>query len=184
MTSSFAELVGRVTALCNLAPPDAAAVATELWKQGDEFTAAEIVECATTLGYDVERKRTVKTDADAPLGSDISFDPATVLSEVYENSPRVLCSEMPKLGRAPAELLNHAELASDLEDLPEDIRAMLVKIDLFEGKATYWLRDEANNVDRPIGPIDLRRYDDTSALVDALMDLLRRLPRVLAADFN
>jgi hypothetical protein len=184
MSSSFGELVDRVIALTELDPADATEVAKELWSHGDEFTSAEIVDCARALGYDVERKHAVKTDADAPLGPDISFDPAIVLSEVYENSPRVLCSEMPKLGRAPAELLNHAELASDLEDLPEDIRAMLVTIDLFEGRATYWLRDEANNIDRPIGPIDLRRYDDASALVDALMDLFKRLPLVLTADFN
>jgi hypothetical protein len=39
-----------------------------------------------------------------------------------------------------------------------------VKIDVFEGAATFWLRDEANDVDRPIGPIDLNRWiseDDT-----------------------
>jgi hypothetical protein len=180
--SIFSELVERVQALTNLDAKDATEIAASLWKDGENFTAAEIVDRAIELGYDVERKH-VKT-ASAPLGPDITFDPATVLSEVYENSPRVLCTAMPKLGHAPAELMQYEEFAEDLAQLPEEIRAVLVKIDLFDAKATYWLRDEANAVDRPIGPIDLRRYDSPDALVQALMDLFKRLPLVLAADFN
>jgi hypothetical protein len=144
--SAFSELVERVQALTHLDAKDATEVAASLWKDGNEFTAAEIVDRAIALGYDVERKH-VKT-ANEPLGSDITFDPALVLTEVYENQPRVMCSEMPKLGRAPAEMLQYEEFAEELADLPEDIRAMLVKIDVVEAKATYWLRDEANAIDR------------------------------------
>lgn len=178
--SSFSEFANRVQALTDLEMPLAIEVAAELWKDGEDHTAAEIVDRAIAMGYDVERKH-VKT-ANAPLGPDISFDPATVLTEVYEACPRVMCSEMPKLGRAPAEAMEH--FAEELAELPEDIRAMLVKIDLFEGNATYWLRDEANAIDRPIGPIDLARYDSPDALSRALMDLFKRLPLVLASDFN
>lgn len=205
MDQTFGDLLDRVTRLTGLEPNDAFPIAQALW--GDDVpTAAQIVAKAKELGHDVKppdagerpdmNEPSVK-DAMADMTDEeklhqrmfkamgnihISMDPAEVLSEVYMVEPRVLQANMPVLGRAPDEAYQH--FAKELADLPEDVVAALVKIDLYEGKATYWLRDEANNVDRPIGPIDLTRYPNESALSDALFEAFKRLPRVLAAEFN
>ena len=105
-----------------------------------------------------------------------------VQASVYEVSPRAFCTELPRLGQAPDEL---RELAPELvEQLPDEVKAMLVKLDVFEGKATFWVYDEANEIDRAIGPIDLSRFTSAEALAEAFYTLARRLGRVLAADFN
>lgn len=205
MDHTFGDLLDRVSRLTGLEPEDAFPVAQALW--GDDVpTSAQIVAKAKEMGHDVappaadarpEMNEPTVEDAMAgmtdeeklhqrmfnALGSiHISLDPAEVLSEVYMVEPRVLQAHMPALGKAPDEAYQF--FAEELAALPEDVVAALVKIDLYEGKATYWLRDEANNVDRPIGPIDLSRYPDEGALSAALHEAFKRLPRVLAADFN
>jgi len=116
------------------------------------------------------------------MGPEMTMNPAEVLTEVYMVMPRVLCSKMPKMGRAPAEAQEH--FADVLAELPDDIKALLVKIDMLEGQATFWIRDEANDVDRPIGPIDITRYGSERALEEAFNVLLQRMNKILAADFN
>lgn len=186
----FEELTNRVRELTGLDARKAAAVAGALFDRDENaaYSATDIVREAKSQGYEFEQREPAPVPAGAEpepsIGANISMDPARVLSEVYENCPRVLNFEMPTIGRAPNELLAHEQFAAELEELPPEIRALLVKIDLFEGKATFWLRDEANNIDRPIGPIDLTPYEDEHAMREAFLTLLKRLPLVLAADFN
>jgi hypothetical protein len=181
--NTFGELLDRVAALCKLRPRDAMQVAEALWDDDgadeQDFAAQQIVAAARACGFDVPDPAPAQPNTPA---AEISMDPAEVLAEVYENCPRVLCGHMPKLGRAPAEA---QRLVPELvEQLPEDVLAMLVKVDVLEGKATFWLRDEANDVDRPIGPIDVTRYQSGAQLREAFNVLIQRLDRVLAADFN
>lgn len=195
---SYGELVDRVMRLTNLAPDDASHVATELWKSGndEEVHPREIINCARALGYEVEHPEGAVETEHEGVGPEISMDPSEVLTEVYMDCPRCLPKQeghdsvhMPRMGRAPDEAQQHfSEL---LEEMPEEARALLVKIDLFEHKATFWVRDEANEIDRPIGPIDLRRYTDGQQLMEAFMTLLKpdahgrmRMDKVLAADWN
>lgn len=187
MNEQTRKLARRVRALTGLNDRAAAMVAVSLLSEEDlpeEFTASAIVREAESMGYEFERPEGVEVRPDGPpaFAGEVSMDPAVVLAEVYENSPRVLSQNMPAIGKAPDEL---RELAPELvEQLPEDVLALLVKVDQFEGKATFWLRDEANDVDRPIGPIDLTRYTDGNELREAFETLMKRLPRVLAADMN
>jgi hypothetical protein len=118
---------------------------------------------------------------DEPI-AEVTFDPAVVLEEVFLMCPRVLMSATPVLGRAPDQALEL--FADELANLPEDIIAALVKINIHEGEVTVWVRDEANDLDRPIGPISIKHMDSESALNDAILTLFKRLPRVLAADTN
>lgn len=186
---TFDENLKRVQDLTGLDSRDAARVAFEF---GDDETpsAAQIVEKARALGFDIERKHATRTRPQPTLGPEIEMDAARVLSEVYLCSPRCLPVrpggdrvEMPKIGRAPTEL---QELGPELlEGLPEEIRVLLLKIDLYEAKATLWLWDEANMIDRPVGPIDLARYETPGEMIEAIVNaLLPRLTRVLAADWN
>lgn len=179
---SFDELVGRVKALTGLNGRAASAVAAEFDERATP-SAAQIVDKAEELGFEVTDKPS--KDPNPPsIAPEVSMDPATVLAEVYENCPRVLMSEFPAIGRAPAELQANPELMAEIDQLPEEIKALLVKIDLADERMTVWLRDEANDVDRPIGPIDLRPYKTGEQLHEALTTLLRRLPLVLRADSN
>lgn len=187
----FDELRARIEALTGLNSRAAGAVAASLlagMHESDDsvLSAGDIVREAEQLGYEIKRPEgadPAPEPAEPKPAAEVSMNPAEVLSEVYMVMPRVLCTHMPKLGKAPNEAheLGFSEL---IEQLPEDVQAMLVKIDLYEGQATFWLRDEANEIDRPIGPIDITRYEDGTALQDAFDVLMRRLPLVLAADFN
>lgn len=176
------QLVERIEALTGLNRRAATCVALSLEDRdaNGDWSAADIVHEATALGYEFEKRDVKGEQGEQTFAAEVSMDPATVLAEIYENSPRVLSANMPAIGRAPTEIQEHVEEL----DLPEDVKALLVKVDMFEGKATLWLRDEANEVDRPIGPIDLTRYTDGNALHQAFEALLKRLPKVLAADFN
>lgn len=185
----FDELLACIEQMTGLNPRACQAIALQLARDNDpgrsglDFSAGEVARAAQGLGYDLpdELRQLAQQDPN-PLGRDITLDEAQVLSEVYMVAPRVMCQQMPKLGRAPEEL---RKLAPELvEQLPEEVRAMLVKIDVFEGKATFWLYDEANEIDRPIGPIDVSRYADGQQLHEAFADLVRRLPKVLSSDFN
>jgi hypothetical protein len=185
----FEVLLERVKSLTGLAGRDAAKVAFE-FEDPTAVSPQEIVEKAIALGFDVERKHGQRAVAAATPIAEMTMNPAEVLSEVYMVMPRVLCQSYPKIGRAPTEL---QELDPEfLDGLPEDVKALLVKIDMFEGAATFWLRDEANDVDRPIGPIDLNRWiadDDTpeqamEKLNEAFLTLLKRVNKVITADWN
>jgi hypothetical protein len=188
--NGYDELLDRVKTLTGLNDRAAQAVTLSMLADApnDTFSAGQIVKAAERLGYDFERPEGI-ADEPEPWAAEITMDPAIVLSEVYENSPRVLCSQMPRIGKAPDEL---QQLDPDLiEQLPDEVRALLLKIDVFEGKATFWMRDEANELDRPIGPIDLRRYSSGRELIEGVMALLQRdakgvlrLDRVISADFN
>lgn len=178
----FSELIIRVQRLTGLGGRDAAKVAFDL---DDDPKPQDIIDKARELGYEVEKLHEDATPvATAAFAGEVSMNPAEVLSEVYMLSPRVLCQHVPKIGRVPDEARQYEGIEEIVDGLPEEMKLLLVKIDLTEGHATFWLKDEANDVDRPIGPIDLTRYDSDTALVEAFETLLGRLPRVLAADFN
>lgn len=179
--TDFDEMLERVKSLTGLEGRDAAKVAFEL---DDNPRPQEIVDKAIELGFDVERKHGQESVAAATPIAEMTMNPAEVLSEVYMVMPRVLCSNMPKMGRAPDEVNRHEQLAGLLAELPEDIQAMLIKVDLIEGSATFWIRDEANDIDRPLGPVDLTRFTSERALEEAFQTLLKRMNKVLAADFN
>lgn len=205
--TGFPELLDRVQRLTGLELDDAIKVAKAVWGDGrdDTPTPAEIVSHAETLGFDIAPDDSPPAGANEPSVEDamadmtdeekmhlrmrtaleplgLSLDPAEVLSEVYMTMPRVLHRETPKLGRAPDEAYKY--FSEELNELPEEVIAALVKIDLYEGKATFWLRDEANDVDRPVGPIDVTRYEGMQGLSAALNELFKRLPHVFAADMN
>ena len=92
---------------------------------------------------------------------------------------------MPNVGRAPKESVFYDEdLRAQLDALPEHIRVLIGHVSIFEGTVTFTLYDEANDVDRQIGPIDLTRLADGEQLREAIEVLIGRLGRVLAADFN
>lgn len=74
-------------------------------------------------------------------------------------------------------LVENLDIFQELvEQLPDEVLVMLEDVDFDEGKATFWLRDEANDVDRPIGPIDLNRYESGQELAEAFGTLMRQLP--------
>lgn len=191
--TDFDELMERVKSLTGLEGRDAAQVAFGL---DDNPRPQEIIEKALELGFDVEKLHgQTARETNAPLGSGISMDPAVVLTEVFlvvptcmpvrlDDEGEAIPLEIPVMGRAPEEAERHESIAEMLADLPEDIRAMLVKIDLLEGAATFWVRDAANEIDRPIGPIDITNYSSGEELTEAFMDLLKRIGRVLAAGWN
>lgn len=118
------------------------------------------------------------------------MDPATVMEQVYWMCPRLTPADddgkvhIAKLGRAPEEARQYEGLAELIDEMPDEMKAVLVKIDMFEGAATFWLRDGANEIDRPIGPIDLSAYDSERALMEAMTVLMKRIDKVLAADWN
>lgn len=176
------ELASRVEELTGLNARASRNVAITLG-EGDH-TSKAIVEHAAELGYEVKPGAAVPDATPAPThDAEVTMDPAKVLDEVYMVMPRVLCANMPKIGKAPEAAHEHG--FSDLiAELPDDVQALLVKLDVYEGQATFWLRDEANEIDRPIGPIDLKRFDTGEALNAAFQTLMRRLEKVITADFN
>jgi hypothetical protein len=193
--SNFDDLMERVKSLTGLEGRDAAHVAFA-FDPDEEPRPQDIIEKAIELGFDVERKHDEQpADEPAPFGVGITMDPAQVLTEVFMVMPRCvpvreddqgnpLPVEIPHIGRAPEEIRNFEGHEQFMEELPEDARLILAKIDVFEGKVTFWVRDGANEIDRPIGPVDLTQYTSERQMNEAFMDLLKRLPRVLAADSN
>lgn len=184
----FNELLGRIEALTGLKGRDAAQVAFT-FDAGYTPTAAEIVDAAANAGFDVEVKHGQDTKTATPI-AEMSMDPVVVMEQVYWACPRLTPADdqgkvhVAKLGRAPDELRQYEGMEDLIAELPEEMRAVLVKIDLLEGKATFWLRDGANEIDRPIGPLDLTAYRSERALIDAMEHLFKRIDRVLAADWN
>jgi hypothetical protein len=174
-------LIARIVELTGLNDRAAQVIASAL---GDgEHTSGAIVAKATEMGYELpDEKKPKVAPGQQTHDAHVTMDPARVLDEVYMVMPRVLCANMPTIGKAPNEAYEHfSEL---IEQLPDEVRALLVKLDLYEGKATFWLRDEANDVDRPIGPIDLRGLESAEAIEDAFLTLMGRLNKVISADFN
>lgn len=180
----FDQLVARVKNLTGLNSRAASVVAASFAEDDEYPTAAQIVAKTNELGYDVPDKPRAGDEPEIAIAPEVSMDPATVLAEVYEHCPRVLMANFPAIGRAPSELQANEEIMDQLNELPDEVRALLVKVDLADERMTVWLRDEANDVDRPIGPIDLRRYKTGEQLHQAIHTLLRRLPLVLRADSN
>lgn len=186
--NGFDDLRDRVEAITKLNKRACQIIATSLLQDAPAdmaFSAGQIVKEAERLGYEFDRPEGVQVDddtAERAFDAEVTMDPGMVQASVYEVSPRAFCTELPRLGQAPDEL---RELAPELvEQLPDEVKAMLVKLDVFEGKATFWVYDEANEIDRAIGPIDLSRFTSAEALAEAFYTLARRLGRVLAAEFN
>lgn len=176
------DLIVRITELTGLNARAAQMIASALG-EGDH-TSKAIVDMAAEMGYELpDDKRATVPAGQQTHAAHVTMDPAVVLDEVYAVMPRVLCANMPTIGRAPNEAYEHG-FGELIEQLPEEVRALLVKLDLYEGKATFWLRDEANDVDRPIGPIDLHGLESAEAIEDAFRTLMGRLDKVIAADFN
>jgi hypothetical protein len=180
------QLATRVVELTGLNERAAAVVAQSLIEQdaGRVYSAADIVRAAEELGYEFDKPERPNAEANTP-GPEITMDAAEVLAQVYRACPRVLTQEVPRVGRAPKDSVFYdAELQAMIDSLPEEIRLLIAGIDLVNGQVNVTLYDEANDVDRTIGPIDLTRYGSVRALEEALRVLLGRLPRVLSSDFN
>ena len=186
---TFGELVDRVIEVTGLAPEDAAKVAGELYGAERAYTEAGIRYAAENLGLTGEQPVQQQERTPEPQ---MTMDPAEVLGEVYRACPRCLPKQeghdrvyMPRVGRAPKESVFYSdELRAQLDALPEHIRVLIGHVSVFEGTVTFTLYDEANDVDRFIGPIDLTRFADGEQLREAIEVLIGRLGRVLAADFN
>ena len=189
---SFEELVSRVKRITGLTGRAASAVAVAVSDDALEdaiVSAADIVRTARGLGYEVEQPDGEKIAGDALTEGlralQLEPDPAEVLAEVYRTMPRVLNQEFPRVGRAPKESVFYdEELQAQIDALPEEVRVLIGGIDVFEGTVTFRLYDEANDLDREIGPIDLTRFTDGDQIRKAINVLLTRLPRVLSSDFN
>jgi hypothetical protein len=181
------QLATRVVELTGLNERAASMVAASLMSESVPdavFSAADIVREAEKLGYEFE-KRGKASDKLAAPDREVTMDPVEVLAEVYRTCPRVLTQEVPRVGRAPKDSVFYdAELQAMIDSLPEEIRLLIAGIDLVNGQVNVTLYDEANDVDRTIGPLSLDRYDSRHALEEALRVLMRRLPRVLSSDFN
>jgi hypothetical protein len=180
------ELAQRVTALTGLNERAAAIIAASLLEDDPArvCSAAEIVDAAEDLGYEFEKPGAASDKPNAPA-AEVTMDPVEVLAQVYRTCPRVLTQEIPRVGRAPKESVFYdEELQAMIDALPEEIRVLLAGVDLINGEVNVTLYDEANDVDRTIGPLSLDRYDSRHALEEALRVLIGRLPRVLSSDFN
>jgi hypothetical protein len=183
---AFDELVQRVKTITGLDARKASVVAMDLTNGEPDgvFSAAEIARKAEELGYEFEKPEHLDESKSAPA-AEVTMDPTIVLAEVYRTTPRVLNEQMPRVGRAPKDSVFYdAEVQAQIDALPEEIRVLIAAIDLVNGQLNVTLYDEANDVDRTIGPIDLTRYGSARKLEQAIRVLLGRLPRVLTADFN
>lgn len=195
---TFGDLIDRVMAVAGV-PPDAAyTVANDLWTAAgspDDMdeppTVGNIVDAARKLGVDVDVQASERSQAAegepaerVPL-PELTMDPAEVLAEVYKKCPRVMAFETPRLGQVPDEAREKfPQEIEELLDLDDEVKAMIGKFDLFENTLTFTVRDEANDIDREIGPIDLGRFRNTKALERGLNVFVDRLGKNLAADMN
>ena len=179
---TFGELVDKVIDITGLEPTDAAKVAGELFGAERAYTDAGIRYAAEKLGLSAEP---VQAPAQRTPEKQMTMNPAEVLAEVYRCCPRVLTHTMPKVGRAPKESVFYDDdLQAQIDALPEHIRVLIGGVNIVDGTITFTLYDEANDLDRTIGPIDLSRFTDGDELHEAIGVLIGRLARVLAADFN
>jgi hypothetical protein len=148
------------------------------------FSAADIVRRGREARLRVREAGRGERQAER-AGGEVTMDPVEVLAQVYRTCPRVLTQEIPRVGRAPKDSVFYdEELQAMIDALPEEIRVLIAGVDLVNGEVNVTLYDEANDVDRTIGPLSLDRYDSRHALEEALRVLIARLPRVLSSDFN
>lgn len=194
---TFDELLDRVIEVTGLGMRPAAKVANELYEdEAQAYTSEGIRYAAAKLGLADESAppRTLEQRLAGALGRiNCEADPAQVLKHVYRECPRMLPLQAghlgvypPRIGRAPKESVFYDdEIREWISELPENVRVLLGAIDLYQGTLTITLYDEANDVDRHVGPIDLTQFEDAHhAFTDAIMELLKRLPRVIASDWN
>jgi hypothetical protein len=181
---TFGELLDKVMRVTGLSPVDAAKVAENIYGAERAYTDAGIQYAAASLGLTSEATDAPEATPATPEPQ-MTMDPAEVLREVYAVMPRVLTHAMPKVGRAPKDSVFYDEdLRAQIDALPEEIRVLIGAVDVVDGSVTFTLYDEANDLDRRIGPIDLTRFSTGEQINEAIGVLLKRLPRVLASDFN
>jgi hypothetical protein len=181
----YAELLTYVRRVTGLPLRQAAFVAEDVSTEDRDFPKPQmIVDAAIARGYDVDKKHAAQ--AANRLGPDIIEDPAEVVANLYLACPRAFMTEVPTIGRAPVS--QDPELTEQLNELldglPDGIKGAIAKINVIDGEATVWVHDSANMIDRPIGPIDITRYESENQLLSALSNLGWRIGRVLAADCN
>jgi hypothetical protein len=188
---TLGELIDRVQALLGCDASDAFKVAQEIHTAGREDYSDEVIQyAAAKLGVRGEKFEHIGIEDEAPTPlPELSMDPAVVLREVYLACPRMLIADdegkthIPRLGRAPQEE-QHAIDPEWLEQVPEEMRVLLLSVDVFNATAEVVMYDEANGVDRKLPPIDLTRFTDGRELGEALDVLGSRIPKYLAADWN
>lgn len=189
---TLGELVDRIVQTIGCSAADAMSVAGELWTEDRDYTNREIGYVASKLGVGPE-------DASEPapekpeLEPELEMDPATVLKLMYRSCPRALpvgedgLVHVPRIGRAPREspFFTGEDADELLAGLPDETKLLIGAVDIIGRKLTVTLYDEANDVDRDVGPLDLDRYANAGELDRAIRVLLSRLQsRVLPADFN
>jgi hypothetical protein len=195
---TFDDLLDMVMEVTNLPVRVAASLANEIHEDDKEYTAEGIMYAATKLGLLAEPvlappKTFEQAFAEVLTRMYLEPDPAQVIAHVYRECPRMLPKQEghlgvypPRIGRAPKEsVFYNDEIRAMIEALPEEIRLLIGAVDVYNGTITITLYDEANDVDRHVGPIDLGAFgDDAESFHDAVMELLKRLSRVIAADWN
>lgn len=187
---SLGELLDLVERTLGCDAADAFRVAKEIHVDGREEYSEDVIRyAAVKLGVEAHVAGDEPVQAPPSPMPEVTMDPAEVLREVYLACPRCVPADadgkvhMPEIGRAPQEE-QHAIPAEILDGLPEHVRLLLMEIDVFNGEVTAVFYDKANGVDRKMPPIDLTRFNSAEQLNEALDVLLRRLPRIIAADWN
>lgn len=201
---TFNELVTRIESITGLGRRQASTVAIALTDEESDSipTAAQIVDTAVELGYDVDVKharKAARESGDTSFAPDVEMDPNEVFAQVHLANPGRLIPatdgevKMPRIGLAPQEAMRMMddEAREKLEELRDEaegegnsVFASLTALDLGAMQATVWIYDEANGIDRPIGPIDLTRYSGPQAFQEGLGALMARARFVLTADWN
>lgn len=196
---TLGELVDKVAQTIGCSAADAMKVAAELFTEDRDYTNREIAYVASKL--DVGPEDVAEPVPDKPeLEPELEMDPAKVMKLMYRACPRAIAVNrdgvpddvdvpvhMPRIGRAPKEspFFNEDDVDELLAGLPDETKLMIGAVDLVGRKLTVTLYDEANDVDRDVGPIDLDRYENAAQLNRAINVLMSRLQsRVLPADFN
>jgi len=201
---TFNELVTRIESITGLGRRQASTVAIALTDEESDSipTAAQIVDTAVELGYDVDVKharKAARESGDTSFAPDVEMDPNEVFAQVHLANPGRLIPatngevKMPRIGLAPQEAMRMMddearekldELRDEAESEGNSVFAALTALDLNAMQATVWIYDEANGIDRPIGPIDLTRYSGPQAFQEGLGALMARARFVLTADWN
>lgn len=184
---TLGELIDHAMTVLGCDADDGFKVAQEVYSPGRGDYSDDV------LRYAAERLGVAQPAEGEPVQTtplpEMTMDPAEVLRQVYLACPRCVPADddgkvhLPKIGRAPVEE-QHQIPQEFLDQLPEEVRVLLIDLDVVNGTAEIILYDEANGVDRKLPPIDLARYKSGEELHEAIGVLLRRLPRVLAADWN
>lgn len=185
---TLGELIDHVLLHMGCESGEAMQIANTLWQGDRDYTDSEIEYVAASLGIDRPGDEPVQTEPSTPM-PEMTMDPADVLRQVYLACPRLVPADedgkvhIPRIGRAPQEE-QHAIPEEFLAGLPEHVKVLLLSVNIIDGTMTPVFYDEANGVDRALGSIDLTRFSTPEQLNAALDVLLKRLPRVLASDWN